>query len=342
MTSVDPFSNRMSTEIQGVTEASLLRTWVWRRLNDAETLGHLPQRLARGVGRRLLGGRYLKVPYFEGELLVSPFDEVGQQIQERGVLEETISALIRSLAESGVDFVDVGANIGAHTCSFGLAARRANRAMQQIFAFEPEPRLFGVLRTNCSLNRLTNIECMNVGLAEQKGEAPLFLSPTSNRGNNSFAGQWSEGQETAICSLSTLDDELRGKIGISSPVLLKIDAEGYEQRILGGGRKILESIREALVILEIFPALLHRAGGSVRGILKVLRRAGFDDDGWIIRDGETVRADGSRSGTVYNLLFCKGQLAKDLARSRTDEQGCLLRAADAPWFASALRDERSE
>src|SRR5437588_590611 len=111
----------MSAEIYSATEASLLRTWVWRRLNDVETLGHLPRRLARGVGRRLLRERYLKVPYFEGALLISPFDEVGQQIQAEGVLEQTISALIRKVVECGLDFVDVGANIGVHTCAFGLA-----------------------------------------------------------------------------------------------------------------------------------------------------------------------------------------------------------------------------
>jgi len=234
---------------------------------------------------------------------VQPFDEIGSCIEQRGCLEPTISEIARDAARRSFDYLDIGANIGVHLCAFGLAAQGASRGKWRAMAFEPEPSLFSALVANCRLNELSEVRCSNVALSDMEGSAPLFLSKTSNKGNNSLVRHESLGCEFVACRLSTLDRETAS--ADLTRVLIKIDTEGYEKRVLLGGRRWIRSLLDAVVILEIFPSLLEQAGGSAREIGDLLRSLGFGEP-LLVRDAGTIHDDGSRSGTVYNLLYAKG------------------------------------
>jgi FkbM family methyltransferase len=283
--------------------------------------------LARGLGRRAIGKLYVPAPFYEGSLLIHPFDEVGSRIEEDGSLEATISEIARDAAARSFDYLDVGANIGVHLCAFGLAAQRASRNDWRAIGFEPEPSLFQALVANCRLNDLSEVSCRNVGLSDVEGSAPLFLSNTSNKGNNSFVDHESLGCETVACHLSTLDRETAA--ADLKRVFIKIDAEGYENRVLLGGRHWVRTLPDAVVILEIFPSLLKRAGGSAHEIGDLLRSLGFGEP-LLVWDLGTIRNDGSRSGTVYNLLYAKGP-AGDEAVSHWMQKNWLLDERAAGW-----------
>src|SRR5262249_23600411 len=66
----------------------------------------------------------------------------------RGEWEPETSAALTRLLHPGMNFVDVGANMGYFTC---LAARR-NRPGGRIWAFEADPVLFELLTDNVALN----------------------------------------------------------------------------------------------------------------------------------------------------------------------------------------------
>jgi FkbM family methyltransferase len=309
-------------------EASKLRASAWSLLRRVpKEWPFSARRWARGLGRRAIGKLYVQAPFYEGKLLVQPFDEVGSCIEEHGFLEAAISEVARDAARRSFDYVDVGANIGVHLCAFGLAAQRASRGRWHAIAFEPAPSIFPVLVANCRLNGLTEVHCRNTGLSDVEGTARLFLSDTSNKGNNTFVDN-DVGRETVVCRLSTLDREA-ALVGLTR-VFIKIDAEGYEKRVLLGGRNWIRALSDAVVVLEIFPSLLKEAGGSAREIGELLRSLGFAGP-LLVRDSGTIRDDGSRSGTVYNLLYTKGAAAEEAA-SEWMRKKWLLDEGAAGWL----------
>src|SRR6516165_11980090 len=94
-------------------EASWLKVRLWsllRRVPADWPFG--ASRWARGLGRRVVGGQCVPAPFYEGKLLVSPFDDIGSRIEQEGILEGTLSEIVRDSARRGFDYVDVGANIG--------------------------------------------------------------------------------------------------------------------------------------------------------------------------------------------------------------------------------------
>jgi FkbM family methyltransferase len=259
--------------------------------------------------------------------LVSPFDDIGSRIEQEGILEGTLSEIVRDSARRGFDYVDVGANIGVHLCAFGLAAQTTNREDWRALAFEPEPSLFRTLVANCDLNGLSQIVCRKVGLAEKEGSAPLFLSNTSNKGNNSFVRHKSICSDAVECLLSTMDCQMSG-LDVTR-ALVKIDAEGYEGKVLLGGREWLRCLSDAVVILEIFPSLLEQAGGSASAVSDLLRRIGFGAP-LLVHDPDTIDSGGTRRGTVYNLLYAKGPIADEAVGNWSRQQWLVTQGA-AGW-----------
>ena len=156
-------------------EASRLRACIWSLLRRVPEKWPLSaRRWARGLGRRALGKHYVPAPFYEGRLLVQPFDEIGSCIEQRGCLEPTISEIARDAARRSFDYLDIGANIGVHLCAFGLAAQGASRGKWRAMAFEPEPSLFSALVANCRLNELSEVRCSNVALSDMPRRSHRF------------------------------------------------------------------------------------------------------------------------------------------------------------------------
>ncbi len=73
---------------------------------------------------------------------------ISRQIREQGIWEPYESSLVQQYLQPGDVFLDAGANIGYFTV---LAAASVG-AHGHVYAFEPEPRNFQLLRYNVELN----------------------------------------------------------------------------------------------------------------------------------------------------------------------------------------------
>jgi FkbM family methyltransferase len=147
-------------------------------------------------------------------------------------------------------FVDVGANVGAYTilaCS-AVGARG--------YAFEPVPSTYSRLVENMRLNHLDEkVKCINKGVGAQQGE----IAFTSDRDTtNRVLATGEHADNRVIVEVTSLDTVLY----IESPVLMKIDVEGYEALVLEGGQQTLKKRTLQSVIMEL------NEGG---------RRYGFDE-----------------------------------------------------------------
>lgn len=213
------------------------------------------------TGRHLgsLGRRHLA----EGlpQLATFAFDHVGQAIAVWGRYErDELELLMRSLgdrrAERGV-CLDVGANIGNHSLFFA-------DHFEEVFAFEPHPRTFALLRLNAELKG--NVRCFNVAASDAEGRARL-AQRADNVGMASLHGDPAGG--SVECRLCRIDDlpELTGR-----PVaLMKVDVEGHEAAVLRGARAML--MRERPVVVFEQAAAEIRDGTSES--IELLRECGY-------------------------------------------------------------------
>ncbi len=86
---------------------------------------------------------------------------------------KTLAYVLRRLTKGGV-FVDVGANVG------GYAIRAAKTA--RVYALEPEPRNFHLLKLNVKLNQKCDVvRVFQVAAGSSSGKAKLFISDYHGR-----------------------------------------------------------------------------------------------------------------------------------------------------------------
>jgi FkbM family methyltransferase len=139
----------------------------------------------------------------------------------------------------------VGANIGGYT------VRAAKRAY--VYAFEPEPRNFNLLRLNIKLNKLqNNVKSFQVAAGPYLGKVTLALS--SSHGGHSLLR--SRIKTTTIdVDMTPLDLILANEDRID---LIKIDVEGAEPLVLKGAGEVLKRTK-AVVIEAIYPTSFHQA-----------------------------------------------------------------------------------
>ena len=175
----------------------------------------------------------------------SPNDAIGRSLYWRGLQgyePETVRPFL-DLARAAQVILDVGANTGVFT----LLASAVNPAAR-VIAFEPLPRLGNALRENVNLNGWNDrIQVFGEAVTDQVGAAPFHVPradvPTSASLNrNGFRGL--EG-DIILVPTTTLDASIDDETHID---LVKIDVEGFEDRVLRGMTRILSRWRPAIIV----------------------------------------------------------------------------------------------
>jgi FkbM family methyltransferase len=133
-------------------------------------------------------------------------------------------------------FVDVGANVGVYSIlASGVCAAKS-------IAIEPVPDTFSHLKALIELNRLENkISPLNFGVGQSAGSLPF----TCSKGQQNHVATTME--EHISVPIITLNDLLKDQ----SPVLIKIDVEGFELPVLKGANRLLEANAKTAIIIEM-------------------------------------------------------------------------------------------
>jgi amino acid adenylation domain-containing protein/non-ribosomal peptide synthase protein (TIGR01720 family)/FkbM family methyltransferase len=242
---------------------------------------------------------------------------------------------------------DVGANIGLFAL---FASRYIGRG--KVYAFEPNPFVFELLRLNCSLYGV-NAEVFNYGLAAEEKEADFTFYPKFSFLSGLYADPLEEkklvksfirsdgqtGRETVMTSdiEDLLDERFRGetlRVGLrnlSSVLhehdveridLLKINVEKSEYKVLAGIAS-KDWAKVGQVVLE-----LHDVEGRLDAVTRLLSRQGFE---------LTVERDWSLESTM-NVYYVYG-----VRPGRSDDRSSTVPAAYEPVLISgALREFLSE
>jgi FkbM family methyltransferase len=214
-----------------------------------------------------------------------------------GEYEPVTSAVVMALVTDGDTVVDVGAHWGYFTL---LAASLCGKC-GRVFAFEPHPRNFAVLKKNLEANGLTNVVAVQKAVSSRAGSTKLFQSPSA-AGHSVVSVRpkltWEGGSahESVAVDTVTLDDFFAQ--GSVEPRLIKMDIEGAEPLALTGMQRLIERHPSLVLIMEFNPSYLDAQAATE--FLDQLAGCGLDVA--IIDDDQRQLAVGPKAAVLKRLL----------------------------------------
>ncbi len=272
----------------GSGETALLRAFVVPAKSASSTLHHLLALRERGA---LAGNLLLDLP--NGMPVVVP-NRPETEFLYREIWEEESYFQHGIALGDGATVFDVGANAGL----FSLHAATRARGLT-LFAFEPIPPLFRMLRQNLSIHEV-EARCFELGLSSAAGSAEFTYYPhvsiiSGMHGDaaedqatmRTFLGQEFAEERATIgerdledlvanrleverfrCPLRTLSEIIEEQ-GVFRIDLLKVDVEKSELQVLRGIAPGHWPLLQQ-VVLEV-----HDREGSLASVLALLRENGF-------------------------------------------------------------------
>lgn len=140
-------------------------------------------------------------------------------------------------------FIDIGSNSGSVSLPF------AKYKELKIICFEPLNYNFKKLQNNFKINNISNENNLyNIALSDCEGEDYIYYSNEDcNIGASSLEKDWREiNTSKELIKKKKLDDLLQFS---EKKVLMKIDVEGHEEKVIKGGLKLLSN-NNILLYLE--------------------------------------------------------------------------------------------
>jgi FkbM family methyltransferase len=178
------------------------------------------------------------------------------------------------------------------------------RLCPKVFAFEPNPKMYRFLEAAAA----HNVQCHNIALSDQAGEAKLLVPGAGARFSNQGASlnptRMGDGAfATVTVEARTLDSYALPPIGF-----IKIDVEGHERAVIAGARKLIARDKPRLIV-EIEA---RHTGTPVRTLTDEIEALGYrmmfnTPDG--LRDGryfdpDTMQCEtNAKSAYINNFIF---------------------------------------
>lgn len=244
----------------------------------------------------------------DGMLFNLPNRHVQWRVETIYTKEPDTVSWIRAMTAGSV-FYDVGANIGLYTM---LAAKQGLR----VFAFEPEGQNFALLVRNLALNRISKESVVAYPFCITDGQSinTLRLQSLQVGGScHSYASdlnykreekQWAYEQGSVGFSL----DALVFEAGMPQPDHIKVDVDGFEDKVLLGAERVLRNTKSILVEMDSNNADHMHWKAELEG-------QGFSTDGSQI--AKARRAEGPFTG-IGNIIFYRAGDEKTVQNAETD------------------------
>lgn len=204
----------------------------------------------------LVGGR---------KMYLDPLDSLG--LSTGNGFEPLETALVKNTICRGDTVLDIGANIGYYSLIFSELAGESGH----VFAFEPEPDNFNILKKNISINHCNNITLINKGVSDCQGRSKLFLC-SENKGMH-------RAYRSILCGESIDIEMITGDSFFCNHDgridFIKIDIEGFEYNAISGMKNIIEKNRSIKILTEFSPTALRESGHNPVAYIDLLLDYGF-------------------------------------------------------------------
>ncbi|MEM0173177.1 MAG: FkbM family methyltransferase [Sulfolobaceae archaeon] len=216
----------------------------------------------------------MKIPKIFKTLVKLSFNILGYDIIR---LNNNPKATICGLKKYPIrTIIDVGANEGQF-------ARYISKIFPEaiLYCFEPVPETFEKLKNWAVKNG--NINAFNIALGDFNGDIEMLQhtehSPSSSILKTSEICEslypFTKKQKTINVRQMTMDNAIQSlNMTLKPDVLIKLDVQGYEDRVIRGGEEIFRNAKAC--ILEICLDELYKEQANFREIIELLYNLGFN------------------------------------------------------------------
>jgi len=157
--------------------------------------------------------------------------------------DDLLKVMLNDCDDNSVVF-DIGANIG--TYSLALASKYTD---SDIIAIEPNIEVFKKLEMNLESNELDNLKIYNLGISDQDGKKPFYISSYQEASsfNRKISKRWGGNirsvKKVDVKKLDTFVEETEKR-----PDRIKLDVEGHGLKVLKGGKQTLEDLKPSIYL----------------------------------------------------------------------------------------------
>src|SRR5258708_2796683 len=194
-------------------------------------------------------------------------DKDSLELATREIYEPMETALFKKEIKSGQTVLDIGANIGYYT----LIAAKLVGPKGKVYAFEPDPTNFKLLKKNVESNGHSNVVLVNQAVSDKNRKARLFLS-AMNKGDHRIYDS-NDGRSSILVRMIRLDDFFLKMDKVVH--FIKMDIQGAEAAALEGMKELIHRNQRLKLVTEFSPGSLKLEGHDPHKYLKTLRSLGF-------------------------------------------------------------------
>jgi len=141
-----------------------------------------------------------------------------------GIHEPLVTELVKKEIKKGNVVLDIGAHIGYYTLIFAKLVGEEGK----VFAFEPDPTNFSLLKKNVEINGYKNVELVQKAVSNKNGKIKLYLSEENSGDHRIYNSH--DGRKFIEVEAIRLDDYFKNYNGAID--FIKMDIQGAE----GGGQ----------------------------------------------------------------------------------------------------------
>ena len=163
---------------------------------------------------------------------------IGRSLECYGEWCEPGLDILLQCTTSGGTILDVGANIGTHTVALAKKVGTNGR----VIAFEPQRMIYQNLCANVSLNRLTNVDCLQKGVGKESAVFHMpIMDPETQQNFGAFEiSGYKTGEPVEIITIDSLS--------LEACSLIKVDVEGMEKEVLTGANDTIRQFRPLMFV----------------------------------------------------------------------------------------------
>ena len=199
---------------------------------------------------------------------------IHKQLILDGIRERKSTGIMQQFIQPDDVILELGANIGYYVLiESGILSDKG-----YIYAVEPAPENFELLKRNIALNNIENIEASNIAISNETGTAKLYMGIACNLHSLINSSNSSDAEYVEV-GTDTVDNFLKNRKPIT---FLRMDVEGYETEVIDVMQETFKSPHFKKLFVEIHP---HRVTPEkMQKFFKTLRSHGFEIAHSVFRD----------------------------------------------------------
>jgi FkbM family methyltransferase len=177
---------------------------------------------------------------------------------------------------------DLGADIGTVSSLVAVHCKK----LQNVLAFEPNPKSFDVLSANLD-NFIQPSTCINSAVSNFDGMAKFYADTDRLNDHEGYIDHKVTG-DTVVTSLDNWS-ATQNSLLIEKNIVLKVDVEGQEIQVILGSEKLIQQAEKVIILIEIHPEVLARTHNTPDDLFAAAEK--FREFEWTVPLQQNTRVD---------------------------------------------------